>query len=325
MQRRCLKCMKIFNIPSGYEGEPFCCPFCGTVENPYQVIPYALIKGTVLQNRYLIGDVIGFGGFGITYIAFDYSNNKAVAIKEYYPRGVAGRISGNKVSRLSTDGGVLFEEGRVRFIQEAKNLVRFNYLPGIVSIFDFFETNNTAYIVMELLDGYNVKQIIQKKGTPKIEFIYRMAEDICSVLGVIHAGGIIHRDISADNIFICRTGEFKLIDFGAARQSFMLNLKSSELILKKGYAPVEQYNVKGNIGPWTDIYALAVTMYIILTGRSIPEAISRSPGGNDIIPPGSFNPRIPKHLNDAIMKALSFYPQNRYQNAIEFREEIMRR
>ena len=321
MNRRCMNCMNVFMVPEGYENDNNCCPFCGFIENTPPANQNYLPTWTKLNNRYVIGTVIGAGGFGITYKAWDETFEKLVAIKEFFPRGLVSRTDATTMSVYSGEE-TSFEHGKTRFLKEARNLSKLNTNPRVVTVLDFFEANGTAYLVMEYLDGCTLKEYVKLTGgTLPIEMVMTMAESMCDVLEDIHAIGMIHRDISPDNIFICQDFSYKLIDFGSSKLSATDTELSSTILLKHGYAPFEQYSKSGLVGPWTDIYSLSATMYKLLTGVLPPEAIDRISSDN-LIPPIVRNHQIPKYFSDAIMRGLSVKIEDRYQNASDFKKAL---
>ena len=321
MNRRCLNCMKLFDIPKGYEAEDNCCPFCGFVENTPNDVNSYLPVGTILNNRYTVGTVIGAGGFGITYKAWDSTLESTVAIKEYYPQGVVSRVETTIVSVYDTQSES-FQHGKSRFLKEARNLARFNNNPRTASIQDFFEENQTAYIVMEYLDGCNLKKYMEEHSEAlPYDTVLNMADNICDVLSDVHSIGLIHRDISPDNIFMCKDGTFKLIDFGAVKQSVADDNLSATVILKHGYAPIEQYSKSGNVGPWTDIYALSATIYKLLSRKTPQESVDRLTDDN-LVPIKTLNNDVSMSFNNAIMRGMAIQPKDRYQNIRSFKRDL---
>ncbi len=249
------------------------CPHCQMTGEPVPE-PHQLKPGTVLRGRYVIGRVIGEGGFGITYIGRDTVLDLTVAIKEYYPYGYTHRFNGagNTVSVLSQSE--VFYKGKDRFLQEAKNLAIFRSEPGIVEVTDFIEENNTAYIIMEYLEGMNLRAYLKQNGLMTAERAFSTLFPIMGSLEKIHKSGIIHRDISPENIMVMSDGSLKLMDFGAARD-YVGDEKSLSVILKHGYAPEEQYRRRGEQGPWTDVYALCATIYRCVTGKAPVDSVDR--------------------------------------------------
>lgn len=324
MNRRCLNCMKEFSIPEGCEGINLICPFCGYVEGtPPKEITY-LYPGTILQNRYIIGTTLGAGGFGITYKAWDTSLNMIVAIKEYYPTGIVQRIPGQTdVIIYAMKHKREFEEGLERFLEEARKMAMFSTSKNIVHVESFFEENNTAYIVMEYLDGISVKDFLKQEGG-KID-LQTMIDIILSVadaLNEIHSVGILHRDISPDNVFICEGDNIKVLDFGAARLSDEEKEVTRSIILKPGYAPPEQYQSKSKQGPWTDIYALSAMMYKGVTGIMPDESTNRKEE-DKVIAPKDVCPEIPEYISNTIMKGMALNSELRFHSISEFKKALL--
>lgn len=249
------------------------CPHCHHSGVPHSN-PHCLLPGTVLQERYTIGRVLGEGGFGITYIGRDNVFDLIVAVKEFFPNGYARRDNSvdNTVWALGEDE--FFNRGKQRFLQEAKTLVRFRKEPGIVDVTDYIEANNTAYIIMEYLNGSNLSALLKKQGTISSHQAFTMFFPVMESLDKIHREGIIHRDISPDNIMVMDDGSLKLMDFGAARD-YADDNKSLSVVLKHGYAPEEQYRRRGEQGPWTDVYALCATIYRCITGMVPLDSVDR--------------------------------------------------
>jgi len=287
-------------------------------------IAVGLKQGTVLNNRYRVESVIGMGGFGITYRAFDETLESFVAVKEYYPSGMVSRAERTTVSVISEEHEDVFLHGVDRFLREARDVVKFKDDPSIVSVLDFFKENGTAYMVMELLEGITLKEYLREHGGKIDEdMAVQVMFSLMNTLENIHEKGIVHRDISPDNVFICKDHTIKLIDFGAARISTNIDQKSASVVLKQGYAPVEQYSRKGNIGPWTDVYAFGALCYYMMTGQRPEESVERIIE-DDLVPPKKLNLNISDQVNDVIMKALSVRKEDRYQNMSEMKEAFLR-
>ena len=281
--------------------------------------PLALKAGSILNGRYTVGRVLGQGGFGITYIAKDDHTGNRVAIKEYFPSEFAGRTGlASSIQVHSKDQQENFEYGKARFLEEAKTLAALNGDEYIVRIYSYFEENNTAYFVMEYVDGVGLdKYMTQNGGRLSPEEAGQLLLPLMNSLGAIHAKGIVHRDIAPDNILITKDGSAKLIDFGAARYSTGEKSKSLDVILKHGFAPKEQYMRRGRQGPFTDVYALAATYYYAITGKVPPEAIERIDDDN-LVPPSSLGVRLPEAAEDALFKALEVNAPDRFQSMSEF-------
>ena len=265
----CPFCMN--EIPAGET----VCPACGRDTKEYRSPSHTLARGAMLNHRYLVGGVLGEGGFGITYIGMDTLLQFKVAIKEFYPAGMVNRNNNvsNEVMSISADTAQeLFSKSREHFLHEARTLAKFTNEPGIVAVRDFFEENRTVYIVMEYLDGITLKSYLKQVGTISSYNTVCLLMPVFRSLKKIHEKNLIHRDISPDNIML--VGEaVKLLDFGAARE--FADEKSLSVMLKHGYAPMEQYRRHGKQGAWTDIYAICATMYKCITGSIPPDAPDR--------------------------------------------------
>ncbi len=276
--------------------------------------PHHIPQRTVLNGKYLLGKALGEGGFGITYLAWDLTSGVKIAIKEYFPSGFVTRVpKSNNVIINSKQNQSASNRGLKRFIDEAKNLAKIKNLSGIVNVRDFFSANGTAYIVMEFLDGISLKKYMQRKGGKiTADEILGIMRPVMDSLIEVHNLGLIHRDISPDNIIITKYNEVKLIDFGAAKQS-NLDGKSLSIVLKQGFAPEEQYRTHGEQGPWTDVYALGVTIYYCITGQLPPESIQRM-YKDTIVRPSELGATISPGQETALMKSLAVYAKSRYQN-----------
>lgn len=279
--------------------------------------------GTKLNNRYVIQGVLGEGGFGITYVGVDEVLCQKVAIKEFFPDGMIMRNNQQTNEVIASYGTKAenFRKGEESFLQEARTLAQFNNVRGVVRVQDFFRENGTAYIVMEYLEGMTLKQYLQSYGTITVEEMQGIFAPILETLDKIHQRGVIHRDISPDNIMCLPGGEVKLMDFGAARGYTDFGEKSLSVILKVGFAPIEQYNSHGKQGPWTDIYALGATMYQCITGKKPDDAAQRSVA-DTLIPPSQLGIRIAPNVEAALMTALQVRPGDRYRNLGEFCRDL---
>ncbi|MFI3212877.1 MAG: protein kinase [Eubacteriales bacterium] len=314
---RCMGCMK------DIEGEYEVCPLCGYIKNTPPREAYHLPPETVLQGRYLVGKVLGYGGFGVTYIGFDAVLERIVAIKEFLPSTFATRVPGETlVTVYQGEATNQFGAGLHRFVEEAQTLAQFNGIPGIVDIYDSFVGNNTAYIVMQYLYGKDVKGILNEEGPMEYERASDIILHICDTLIPVHAQNIIHRDISPDNIFITNDGEIKLLDFGAARYESSVNSKSLSVILKSGYAPEEQYRSKGEQGSWTDVYALAATFYKMLTGQTPQDSMERAIL-DELIDPSKLGAVMPESAENTLLNALCVRKTDRIQTVSDFKKALL--
>lgn len=300
------------------------CPHCRWQEGSPPDSPSFLPPRTILHGKYILGKVLGQGGFGITYLAMDIDLGIKLAIKEFFPREFASRSGGEfSVSVFSGSARTYFEEGLNKFLEEAKTLARLEGHPNIVSVRDFFRENGTAYLVMNFLDGSTLKEYLLTRSS-RLDFqaAMQIILPVMEALKEIHRHGILHRDISPENIFITEKGLVKILDFGAARQVIGEHSKSLSIILKPGYAPEEQYRSKGRQGPWTDIYALSATIYRMLCGETPPEALDRI-NGEVLLPPSALGVQIPSACEAALLKGLEVRGENRFQNVAEFQAALL--
>ena len=284
---------------------------------------HCLRKGTRLIGHYTIEGVLGQGGFGITYLGIDELHEKKVAIKEFFPQGIVTRNIEYQDTVTVTFVGEKdnYEKGKERFLKEARTMAKFSKDEGIVKALDFFEINNTAYIVMEYLEGVTLKQYLRENQRIAPEDLIELLVPLIESLDEIHSQGMIHRDISPDNIMVLPDGRIKLMDFGAARDYTEFGEKSLSIVLKPGYAPPEQYQTHGIQGPWTDIYALCATMYKCITGENPPDAIERVMD-DSLKKISEFGIVIPTQEEAAIIKGMSVSAQDRYQNIKDFCEDL---
>ena len=284
---------------------------------------YCLRKGTRLIGRYTIEGVLGQGGFGITYLGMDELHKKKVAIKEFFPQGIVTRNIEYEDTVTVTLVGEKenYDKGKERFLKEAQTMAMFSKDKGIVKALDFFEINNTAYIVMEYLEGVTLKQYLRENERIDAEDLVELLVPLIEALDEIHSQGLIHRDISPDNIMVLPDGRIKLMDFGAARDYTEFGEKSLSIVLKPGYAPPEQYQTHGVQGPWTDIYALCATMYKCITGENPPDAIDRLVDDH-LKKISAFGFTVSPQIEEAIIKGMSVAAKDRYQNVGDFCEDL---
>ena len=284
---------------------------------------YCLRKGTRLIGRYTVEGVLGQGGFGITYLGMDELHKKKVAIKEFFPQGIVTRNIEYEDTVTVTLVGEKenYDKGKERFLKEAQTMAMFSKDKGIVKALDFFEINNTAYIVMEYLEGVTLKQYLRENKRIDAEDLVELLVPLIEALDEIHSQGLIHRDISPDNIMVLPDGRIKLMDFGAARDYTEFGEKSLSIVLKPGYAPPEQYQTHGVQGPWTDIYALCATMYKCITGENPPDAIDRLVDDH-LKKISAFGIPVLPQIEEAIIKGMSVAAKDRYQNVGDFCEDL---
>ena len=282
-----------------------------------------LRRETRLIGRYTIKSVLGQGGFGITYLGMDELYQRKVAIKEFFPQGIVTRNTEyeDTVTVTFVEEKADYEKGKERFLKEARTMAKFSKDEGIVKVLDFFEINNTAYIVMEYLEGITLKQYIRENQRITSEELVRLLVPLIESLDEIHSQGMIHRDISPDNIMVLSDGRIKLMDFGAARDYTKFGEKTLSIVLKPGYAPPEQYQTHGIQGPWTDIYALCATMYKCITGETPPDAIDRVIDDH-LKKISEFGITIPQQVESVIIKGMSVSAKDRYQDIKDFCEDL---
>ena len=295
------------------------CPHCGYDQShAREDYPLALPHGAILDGQYILGRVLGQGGFGITYVAQEYRSRKLVAVKEYLPDGMAIRTGTPTVTAYSGQRGENFQYGKECFLQEAKTLAEFIGNPNIVRVHSYFEENGTAYFVMDYVEGISFQKYIKDHGG-KISWqeAGHILVPVMGALGAVHSKGIIHRDVTPDNIFITSSGEVKLLDFGAARYSLGDQSRSLDVVLKHGFAPREQYSRHGRQGPYTDVYSVAASFYYAVTGRRPPDAIDRI-DEDYIFTPSSLGINMPAEVEDALLKGMSVHPSDRFQHMEDF-------
>lgn len=296
------------------------CTRCGFSRQEEKQNPMRLPELSFLGNRYLIGRILGYGGFGITYKAFDVLNQCVCAVKEFVPIGVVARQGdGMQVTVTSKSNLEDFEHGKRRFMEEAEVLKKLTDVPEVVQVMDYFMLNNTAYFVMEYIEGATLKQLMKSYGGRiplfnAVSMIYRAG----MALDQVHRrGGIFHRDISPDNIMVTADNRVKLIDFGNAKHIIGKRSQTLSVILKHGYAPPEQYSSASSQGSYTDVYALAATLYYVLTGVMAPSAPDRF-SGEGYRALKELDPAVSAELSEAVDHALILNGKNRTQSAAEF-------
>lgn len=314
----CLGCMTELNTYSRI------CPYCGYDSKQKPERSYFLEPGTILNNRYVIGKSIGSGGFGITYIAFDAVLNRKCAIKEYYPREFSERPIGTLNVRVSKGPEEeQYRQGLNSFLSEARKLAEFANIPQIVDVYDCIRANRTGYIIMEYIPGMTIREIMEKQG----RYPYKVARDlvieVLKGLVFVHRANIIHRDIAPDNIMMAENGQVKLIDFGASRQVIADRSQNYDVILKPGYAPVEQYSTTGKQGPWTDVYAVGATFYRMITGEKPPDSQKRR-DCDSLEPPSRKAPGIPGYADRLILNAMEVRREDRIQSAENMLEALVK-
>lgn len=310
---RCPNCFK-GNIETGK------CPICGFDRQEEKQNPRRLPEMLMLQERYMVGRILGCGGFGITYKTFDILNQCFCAVKEFIPMGIATRMDHETWLHVTSNSNLEdFEHGKKRFMEEAEVLKKLTDVPEVVQITDYFAGNNTTYFVMEYIEGANLRQLMQTFGgripvKDAVSLIYYAG----MALEQVHKrAGVFHRDISPDNIMVNQEGKVKLIDFGNAKYIIGKHSQNLSVVLKHGYAPPEQYSSSSSQGSYTDVYALAATFYYAVSGIMVPSAPDRF-GGESYRPLKEIVPEIGAGISDAVDRALVLNAKQRTQSAAEF-------
>ncbi len=313
----CYGCMKQYKKEFGM------CPFCGYENDKAAAEPLQLAPGTVLQNKYIVGRTLGYGGFSITYVGFDVALQIKVAIKEYMPSEYATRVPNCTQVTVSQQGddGQHFLNGINKFVEEAQRIAGLDNIDGVVKVFDAFMENNTAYIVMEFLEGETIAEKLKKEGRMEPEKTFQMLMPLLDSLEKVHKAGILHRDISPDNIFYTQDDKIKLIDFGAARKMPKEKSRSLSVFIKPGYTPAEQYTTDGEQGTWTDVYSLAATIYKMITDITPPDGLQRK-SKDSIKPPSKLGVKISRNAETAILNAMNVRVAKRTQTVDEFKKQL---
>ena len=313
-------CLNCFRIKGNYA----VCPHCGYIEGMPQKSVFQLKPGTILQERYIIGEALGYGGFGITYRAYDTVLSIVVAVKEFYPARLVNRAEGEiRVGIFSGNKAVEYQRLLGRFIEEARNMALFAKEKDVVNVFAYFEANGTAYIIMEYIEGILLKKYLSENGKMQEEqaCIY-----ICAILAAIqkiHERGIIHKDVSPDNIFLTSVDQIKIFDFGAAKFQDGESDKNLSVVVKAGYAPPEQYRSRGAQDLRMDIYAAGAVFYQMLTGERPLESLDRVQA-DKLELPSKKGIQVSPHVEAALMKALSLKADDRFSSAEEFRMALLK-
>lgn len=311
-------CMNCFSVKGQYE----VCPFCGYVEGTPPEQPHYLTPGTILANHFIVGTAIGFGGFGITYKCLDTTLGVIVAVKEFYPAGLVNRAPGEcEVGLLSGDRQQQYRVQLKRFLMEAQSIAQFGKAKDIVNVYDFFEANNTAYIIMEYVDGVLLKDYLDRQGKMEPDVALSVITPIIAAVKKIHTKGIIHRDISPDNIFISGEDSIKVFDFGAAQLNDSSEGKAGEKVIKVGYSAPEQYRDKSRQDFYTDIYSVGAILYQMMTGVKPMESTERE-FRDELKSPAELGVRLEPNIDRAIMEAMAVKPELRFQSIQHFEDAL---
>ena len=299
------------------------CSKCGYDPRQTKNVEYALPVETILAGKYLVGRVLGQGGFGITYIGWDIALERKVAIKEYYPSGQVSRQPGTRQLTWYTgeNARAAQQNGMEMFLKEARKMVRVDAISGVVRVLDLFRENETAYIVMDFVEGETLKNRLKKTGPMDWAQARNIFLPAIRAMEEVHKAGLIHRDLSPDNLMLTPEGKVKILDLGAAKDLNINTGASSMQVAKSGFSPLEQYTQRGGSGPWTDVYSMAATIYYTLTGKIPPTAIDRME--NDAI--CWTQPRLdslPRTALAALKKAMAVSAQKRTQSMEELKKGL---
>lgn len=307
------------SIPSGAA-----CSACGFEDIDVPALSFALPARTILKEQYYIGRVLGHGGFGITYLAWDLNLNLRLAIKEYFPtQWVSRGPDSSSVSVHSQQAREHFSSGLSKFLEEGRTLARFQNHPGIVSVVNYFSAHGTGYLVMSYVEGITFKDYLEQQGgSIPFHVASRVLMPVMDALVQVHGAGVLHRDISPDNIYITGEGHVKLLDFGAARAAPTQTAQSLSVVYKPGFAPPEQYMSQGRQGPWTDVYAIAATLYRAITGRVPTPSVERF-YQDDLPPPSAIGVEIPRNAEAALMQALDVDYTRRFQSMRDLQSALI--
>lgn len=312
----CMGCME------SIEDRVTTCPYCGYDETTLRQESYYLAPGTIVGGKYIVGRVLGYGGYTITYLGMDAELNRKIIVKEYLPSDFSTRSEGEKeVTIYSGDALEQFEQGLTTFLNEANRIQHLENIPGITKVYDCVAENDTGYVISEYLKGHTLKEVLDSGRSFTPQETKNFISQILEGLRLVHPLDVIHCDIAPETIMITDTGEIKLLDFGATRYVTTANSKSLAIILKQGYAPEEQYRSRGNRGPWTDVYALAAVMYRMITGLVPDESVDRALA-DELKEPSKLGIQIPKNMENALMNALNVYQKDRTPSAEVFLNEL---
>lgn len=298
------------------------CPYCGFNETALRQESYYLDPGTIIGGKYIVGRVLSYGGHTVSYMGMDAEKNRKVIVKEYLPSDFSTRSEGEKeVTIYSGDGQQQFEQGLTNFLNEANRIQHLQNINGIAKVYDCISENETGYVISEYVEGHTLKEILENGKRYSAEEAANFIRKILQGLVEVHRMDIVHCDISPETIMITNSGDIKLTDFGATRYVTTANSKSLSIILKRGFAPEEQYRSKGVRGPWTDVYALGAVMYYMITGTIPQESVERALS-DDLKEPSKLGISIPKNIENALMNALNVYQKDRTPSAEAFLAEL---
>ncbi|MBL7979033.1 MAG: protein kinase [Bacteroidetes Order II. Incertae sedis bacterium] len=303
------------------KGNTAICPLCGfdeRIQDSHSRLPYR----TLLQGQYVLGRILGKpGGFGITYLGYDQNLNLKLAIKEFFPPHLVLRAyDRHSVVADSPANEGIFREGLAGFLKEARTLARFDHM-NVVRVRNYFEANGTAYLVMDYYEGFNLSEVMAKRGLFSEAEAIKLMIPVLDGLRTVHENGILHRDIKPENVYLAAGNRPILLDFGAARAAVGVKSQNMTMVLTPGFAPIEQYASNARQGPYSDIYAAGATLYYLTTGRIPTEATNRV-GQETIVPPKSWQSALSASFNEVVLEAMALKAEERPQTAQELLDRL---
>lgn len=316
-EQLCMGCMR-------NKGKVKRCPYCGWEETPFPESSYHLPFRTVLSNQYLIGRGISEGKFSVTYVAYDLKTHQKLAIKEYLPSEITDRSSDKRtIVIIDIKHENDFNFGLGKFIEEGMALEVQRNLPGLAHTTALFRENGTAYRVMEYIEGPSLEEFLKENGG-RISFqrMVRLITPVMIALEKVYESFLLHYDICPENIIVGQNGVGSLVNFTATRFGLAQNWNIISSVSRAGYSPIEFYSDNESIGPWSDVYSLAATIYNALTGQVPPEATTRKQK-DGLIPPSELDTDISTETEAVLLKALAVNPADRYQSIHDFKEDIL--
>lgn len=316
-EKLCLNCMAGY-VTGGV------CTHCGKTAGaeaagrPQDALPAGR---SLAGGRYCLGRVLGKGGYGITYLAWDRKWNRRIAIKELYPQSEAARDRQTGYVEAARGREEDYEHLKLRFMQEAQILRTLQQYPEIIHVYHLFEEYGTCYYAMEYLEGEDLGRYMKRNGKLSWSQLEPTIRIVLRSLQILHGKELFHRDISPNNIFLLDSGDARLIDFGSVRSYG--GARQFTTILNASYAPYELWSANGNQGPWSDLYSLSITMYHGLTGILPPKAMDRiasreTRGADSARPLSSLHPDAPEYVQRAIEKGMSLDIPDRWRSAAEY-------
>lgn len=310
-EKRCFRCMRELSRRDET------CPECG-FDNSHRSNEEGFLQGAMLREQYYAGKALGRGGFGVTYVGYDFNLGRRVAIKEYYPMALARRQSGAQRIAPFSDSKEQFEQGCQRALEEGRIIARMGSVSNVVQVYNAFRENGTVYIVMEYIDGVTLAQMVRSGGRLDWDYALGLLWPIMLAMESVHQKGVIHRDISPDNIMLSRsTKDTVLLDFGAAHT--YTDEKGMPGSLRQGYAPAEQYSSSAPQDERVDEYALCATMYDLVTGIPPEPADRRKYDGARLPTPRELGAEMPEAVERVLLKGMAIEREERYEGMAALR------